>query len=78
MENLKDKYWTEMYDTITNYNERNHAPLSNSSIRESIDKVMLEEQAESDNATVDTFSPQRNKSAYLIKKVVNLTINNEV
>ena len=78
MENVKDNYWTEIYDTITNYNERNHTPLSNANIREAIDKVILEEQAEEDNATVDTFSPQRNKSDDLIENSVNLTINNKV
>ena len=34
MENAKYKYWTEMYDTITNYNDWNHTPLSNTNIRE--------------------------------------------
>ena len=29
---LKDEYWTEMCDAITNYNERNHTPLSNANI----------------------------------------------
>ena len=35
----------------------------------------MEEQAESNNINVDTFSPQRNESEDLIKKVANFTIN---
>ena len=41
-----------------------------------IDQVILEEQVETNNFTVYTFSLQRNKSEYLIYKGVNLTINN--
>ena len=64
-----------MIDTITNYNDRNNIPLSNANIRESINQVILEEQAKADNITVDTFSTHRNKGEYLIDKVANLTIN---
>ena len=39
---------------------------------------MLEEQAEANNIMVDTLSPHRSKGEYLINKVANLTINNEV
>ena len=46
MENAKDNYSEEMYDTITNYNDRNPKPLSNAKIREVINIVILEEQAE--------------------------------
>ena len=46
MANEKDKYWTKIYDNLTNYNDRNHTPLSNAKIREAIHKVMLEEQEE--------------------------------
>ena len=38
MENAKDNHWTEIYDTITNYNDQNHTILSNAKIRELIDK----------------------------------------
>ena len=78
MENAKDKYWGEMYDTITNYKDWNHAPLSNEKIREVIDKVILEEQVEANNVTVYTFSPQINESEDLITKVANATISNEL
>ena len=64
-----------MYDTITNYNDRNHTPLSNVNIREAINKVILEGKSEANNVTVDTFSPMRNYSENLIKKVENLIIN---
>ena len=61
MKNTKEKYWSEMYDTITNYNDRNYTPLSNTNIREAIDKEIMEEQAEANNATVDAFNPQRKR-----------------
>ena len=61
MKNTKEKYWSEMYDTITNYNDRNYTPLSNTNIREAIDKEIMEEQAEANNDTVDTFNPQRKR-----------------
>ena len=44
-------------------------------IRESIDQVILEDQAEANNVTVDTVSTQRKNSEDLINKVTNLTIN---
>ena len=37
MKNSKGKYWLEIYDSITNYNDRNHKPLSNAKIQEVID-----------------------------------------
>ena len=76
MENAMDNYWAEMNDTITNYNDRNHTPLSNVKIREAIDKVMLKEKQEANNVTVDTFSTQINGSEDLIGGIANITINN--
>ena len=55
-----ENYMIEMYDTITNYNEMNHTPLSNTNIREAIDKIFLEEQAKGKNTTVDMCRSQRN------------------
>ena len=78
MENAKGNYWSEMYDNITNYNECNNKPLSNEKIREAIDQVILEDKTEADNIMVDAFSPHRNGSEYMIDKVTNMTINNEV
>ena len=75
MENTKDKYWTEMYDTITNYNCQNNTPLYNSNIREAIDKVIRKEQTEENNVTVDTFSPIRNEGENIINKVASMKIN---
>ena len=46
MSNANDKYWTEMYDNITNYNNLHHTTLSDANIREAVDKLMQEEQAE--------------------------------
>ena len=75
MANVKDKYWTEMYNTITNYNDRNHTPLSNVKIAEAIDKIILEEQAEANNNTVDTFITTRNESNNLFNKIESFTID---
>ena len=44
-------------------------------IGESIDKVMIKEQAEENSITVDTFSPMRNESENIINQVKNLTIH---
>ena len=68
MGNVKNKYWTEVYDTITNYNDRNHTPLFNANIKEVIDKAMLEGQLEAKNAMLDALSPQRKEGGDLIKK----------
>ena len=43
VETSKDKYYTEMRDTLTDYNDRNNTPLSNAKIREAIRKVTEEE-----------------------------------
>ena len=46
-------------------------------IREAIDQVMIEEEAEANNATVDTLIPQRNESENSndqINEVANLKI----
>ena len=74
IENAKEKYPGEMYDTITKFNDQHHTPLSNGNIRETIDQVTREGQAETNNLTVDAFSPQRNESDNLINEVANLTI----
>ena len=65
----------EIYDTITNYNDRNNTPLSKAKIREAIDQVILEDKVEANNVMVDMFSPQRNQSDDMIYKVENLTMN---
>ena len=60
MANAKEKCWLEMYDTITNYNDRKNTPLSNAGNIKAIGQVIIEEEAESNNITVGTFRPQRN------------------
>ena len=59
MENSRDKYYTEIYKTLDNYNDLNDAPLSNDNIREAIHKV-IEEESDANNVTVDTFSHTSN------------------
>ena len=46
-----------MFKTLTDYNDRNNTPSSNSNIREVMRKVTEEEPiAEANNVTADTFS----------------------
>ena len=57
MATSRDRYYTEMFKTLTDYNDRENTPLSNSSIREEISKVMEEESiSDANNVTADTFS----------------------
>ena len=64
--------WGGGYDTITKYNYQYHKPLHNVKIREAVNQVILEEQAESNNVIVDTFSLHKIKSKNIINKVENL------
>ena len=43
METSREKYYTETYNTLTDYNGHNNAPLSNEKIKEAMHKVMYEE-----------------------------------
>ena len=43
MATSKDKYYTEMSNTLNDYNDQNSTPLSNTKIGEAIEKVMEEE-----------------------------------
>ena len=43
METSRDKYYKEMYKTLTGYNEYNNMPLSNANIIEAMRKVTEEE-----------------------------------
>ena len=53
----RDKYYTEMYKTLTDYNGRNNAPFSNEKIQEATNKVMGEVSiSDASNLTTDTFS----------------------
>ena len=39
----KGKYYTELSNTITTFNDNNDAPLSNANIQEGIVKFMMED-----------------------------------
>ena len=45
-----------MYRTITECNDSNIAPLSNENMRDAINRVIVEEEANSHNVTMDNFS----------------------
>ena len=67
MANVKDKYYTEMCNTLTDYNDCNNTPLSNAKIQEEICKVMEEESIrDAYTVTADTcihaYSAQRENS----------------
>ena len=56
METPRDKYYMELYRTIKYCNDRNGAPLSNDNIRDVMNRVIIEEEAEAHNVTMDNFS----------------------
>ena len=56
METPRDKYYTELYRNITDYNSHNGALFSNEKIWYAIHRVIVEEEVEYHNVTVDTFS----------------------
>ena len=57
MSTSKDGYYTEMCNTVTDYNDHNNNSLSNEKIREAISNVMEEESiVDANNVTVDIFS----------------------
>ena len=43
MATLRDSYYTEIFKTLTDYNDRENTPLSNVKILEAIHKVIEEE-----------------------------------
>ena len=59
------KYYTEMFNNLTDYNDRNNAPISNQKIQKSMHKVMDEESIlNANNVTADTFSHKLNTQRY--------------
>ena len=56
MATTKDKYYTELYRTIKDCNYCNGTSLSNENIRDAINRVIVEEEAEAHNVTMDHFS----------------------
>ena len=62
MATQRDKYYTKMYETLVDYNDRNDAPLFNEKIQQAILKVISEEESDArninsdvHNLTMDTF-----------------------
>ena len=56
-----DIYYTEMFMTLTDYNDRNNKPLPNDNILESIRKFIEQESiSDANNVTADTFSHTSN------------------
>ena len=52
-----DKYYLEMFKTLTDFNDHNNAPLSNEKIQEAIHKVVDEESISyANNVSANTFS----------------------
>ena len=63
----REEYYTKMYDTIINYNDRNDAPFSNEKTQQAIHEVIVEEEFYAHNITfddhnvnADTFSQTTN------------------
>ena len=46
MSTPKEKYYTNMLETLVDYNDRNNAPLSNDKLRQAISTVIAEKEAE--------------------------------
>ena len=56
MANLRDKYYTELFRTIIDYNNLNNAPFYNENIRYEIYRVIAEEEADAHNITSDSHN----------------------
>ena len=68
MATSREKYYTKMYETLIDYNDRNDAPFSNEKIQDVIHKVVAEEELYDNNInldachiTADTVSQTYNK-----------------
>ena len=61
MANPKDKYHTDMCNTLSDHNDRSNTPSSNANIREAMRKFMEKESImDAKNITADTFSHASN------------------
>ena len=49
----RDKYYTKMYETLVDYNNRKDAPFPNNNIRQEICKIMADKESEACNITLD-------------------------
>ena len=59
------KYYTEMFNNIPDYNDRNNGPLSNKKIRESVHNITdKESKSDANNVTADTSSHTLNTQRY--------------
>ena len=52
----RDKYYTKMYETLVDYNDRNDAPFSNENIWQAIRKIMADKEVDSRNTTLDAHN----------------------
>ena len=52
----KDKCYTELYSTITDCYDRNSLPFTNEKVQYAIHRVVVEEEVDAHNITLDTFS----------------------
>ena len=74
MATSRDRYYTEMFNTITCYNDCNNILLSNENIREAIRKVIEKESiSDTNNVTAETFSHTSNTK----RENVNAIFTNE-
>ena len=53
MEHPRDKYYTELFRAMIDFNNRNDAPLYNENIRYTINRVITEEESYAHNITLD-------------------------
>ena len=61
MATSRDRYYKEIFKTLTEYNDRKNTPSSNEKIREAIYKVVeYESISDFNNLTADTFSHASN------------------
>ena len=60
MSKSRDKYYTEFLRKITDFNNRNDAPLSNENIQGAMHKLIAEEEADDHNVAADTFIHMKN------------------
>ena len=61
MATSRDRYYTEMFKTLNDYNYHNNTPLSNANIREAMNKFIEEESISDANTfTSDKFSNTSN------------------
>ena len=80
MATTKDKYYTEMLETLVDYNDSKNAPLSNGKLRQEFSKIMVETEEEerdaeynANNVTMDTFFHQSSVTTNTQGDIANVT-----